>query len=52
MSAMPTCCPSPLPVVGVTVLTYATTPLVQRFVILYGKRLFSAVVMSGVLPSA
>ncbi|MDX3853048.1 poly-gamma-glutamate biosynthesis protein PgsC/CapC [Streptomyces sp. AK02-01A] len=35
--------------VGVTVLTYVTTLLVQRFVILYGKRLFSAVVMIGVL---
>ncbi|MEU3186002.1 poly-gamma-glutamate biosynthesis protein PgsC/CapC [Streptomyces sp. NPDC006923] len=35
--------------VGVTVLTYGTTLLVQRVVILYGKRLFSAVVMLGVL---
>ncbi|MEV6426105.1 poly-gamma-glutamate biosynthesis protein PgsC/CapC [Streptomyces sp. NPDC051662] len=36
-------------VVGVTVLTYVATLVVQRFVILYGKRLFSAVVMIGVL---
>ena len=33
-------------VVGVTVLTYVGTLLVQRFVILYGKRLFAAVVLS------
>ncbi|MCL2551270.1 MAG: poly-gamma-glutamate biosynthesis protein PgsC/CapC, partial [Actinomycetia bacterium] len=32
-------------VVGVTVLTYVTTLLLQRFVILYGKRLFAAVVL-------
>ncbi|MFC7218696.1 poly-gamma-glutamate biosynthesis protein PgsC/CapC [Streptomyces polyrhachis] len=36
-------------VVGVTVLTYATTLLVQRLVILYGKRLFAAVVLIGVM---
>ena len=36
-------------VVGVTVLTYATTLLVQRLVILYGKRLFAAVVLTGVV---
>lgn len=35
-------------VVGVTVLTYASTLLMQRVVILYGKRLFSAVVLTGV----
>ncbi len=35
-------------VVGVTVLTYASTLLMQRMVILYGKRLFSAVVLTGV----
>lgn len=36
-------------VVGVTVLTYVATLAVQRVVILYGKRLFSAVVLTGVL---
>ena len=36
-------------VIGVTVLTYVSTLLVQRFVILYGKRLFSTVVLIGVL---
>ncbi|MFJ4922347.1 poly-gamma-glutamate biosynthesis protein PgsC/CapC [Streptomyces sp. NPDC088725] len=36
-------------VVGVTVLTYVVTLLVQRFVILYGKRLFATVVMIGVV---
>ncbi|MCB5910914.1 poly-gamma-glutamate biosynthesis protein PgsC/CapC [Streptomyces pinistramenti] len=35
-------------VVGVTVLTYLATLLVQRHVILYGKRLFAAVVLLGV----
>ncbi|MTE19491.1 capsule biosynthesis protein capC [Streptomyces sp. TRM43335] len=35
-------------VVGVTVLTYVSTLLMQRVVILYGKRLFSAVVLTGV----
>ncbi|WP_329134661.1 poly-gamma-glutamate biosynthesis protein PgsC/CapC [Streptomyces sp. NBC_01476] len=36
-------------VVGVTVLTYVLTLLVQRYVILYGKRLFAAVVLIGVI---
>ncbi|MCX2968198.1 poly-gamma-glutamate biosynthesis protein PgsC/CapC [Streptomyces sp. TRM70308] len=36
-------------VVGVTVLTYVCTLLVQRHVILYGKRLFAAVVLIGVV---
>ncbi|AYG78197.1 Capsule biosynthesis protein CapC [Streptomyces hundungensis] len=35
-------------VAGVTVLTYAGTLLMQKFVILYGKRLFAAVVLLGV----
>ncbi|MEU1277131.1 poly-gamma-glutamate biosynthesis protein PgsC/CapC [Streptomyces sp. NPDC005805] len=35
-------------VVGVTVLTYVVTLLMQRYVILYGKRLFAAVVLAGV----
>ncbi|MEU7059740.1 poly-gamma-glutamate biosynthesis protein PgsC/CapC [Streptomyces sp. NPDC046197] len=35
-------------VVGVTVLTYAGTLLMQKFVILYGKRLFAAVVLLAV----
>ncbi|MGR8010004.1 poly-gamma-glutamate biosynthesis protein PgsC/CapC [Streptomyces hypolithicus] len=39
-------------VVGVTVLTYVTTLAVQRVVILYGKRLFSTVVLIGVLFQA
>ncbi|MEU1663190.1 poly-gamma-glutamate biosynthesis protein PgsC/CapC [Streptomyces sparsogenes] len=39
-------------VVGVTVLTYVCTLLLQRFVILYGKRLFAAVVLTGVLLQA
>ncbi|UQX01693.1 poly-gamma-glutamate biosynthesis protein PgsC/CapC [Streptomyces sp. RerS4] len=39
-------------VVGVTVLTYVLTLVVQRFVILYGKRLFAAVVLLGVLLQA
>ncbi|APU41013.1 MULTISPECIES: poly-gamma-glutamate biosynthesis protein PgsC/CapC [Streptomyces] len=39
-------------VVGVTVATYALTLVVQRFVILYGKRLFAAVVLLGVLLQA
>ncbi|ATL31211.1 poly-gamma-glutamate biosynthesis protein PgsC/CapC [Streptomyces formicae] len=39
-------------VVGVTVLTYAGTLLMQRFVILYGKRLFAAVVLLGVTLQA
>ncbi|MGW1892816.1 poly-gamma-glutamate biosynthesis protein PgsC/CapC [Streptomyces sp. NPDC002004] len=36
-------------VVGVTVLTYVGTLLMQKFVILYGKRLFAAVVLLGVI---
>ncbi|AYV29111.1 capsule biosynthesis protein capC [Streptomyces sp. CJ_13] len=39
-------------VVGVTVTTYVLTLLLQRFVILYGKRLFAAVVLLGVLLQA
>ncbi|MGW7439586.1 poly-gamma-glutamate biosynthesis protein PgsC/CapC [Streptomyces sp. NPDC054849] len=39
-------------VVGVTVTTYVLTLVVQRFVILYGKRLFAAVVLLGVLIQA
>ncbi|GAA2357726.1 MULTISPECIES: poly-gamma-glutamate biosynthesis protein PgsC/CapC [Streptomyces] len=39
-------------VLGVTVLTYVCTLLLQRFVILYGKRLFAAVVLTGVLLQA
>ncbi|WP_327415584.1 poly-gamma-glutamate biosynthesis protein PgsC/CapC [Streptomyces sp. NBC_01233] len=39
-------------VVGVTVTTYVLTLVVQRFVILYGKRLFAAVVLIGVLIQA
>ncbi|MGA4839002.1 poly-gamma-glutamate biosynthesis protein PgsC/CapC [Streptomyces sp. G45] len=39
-------------VVGVTVLCYLCTLLVQRFVILYGKRLFAAVVLTGVVLQA
>jgi gamma-polyglutamate biosynthesis protein CapC len=39
-------------VVGVTVLTYVCVLLLQRFVILYGKRLFAAVVLTGVLLQA
>jgi poly-gamma-glutamate biosynthesis protein PgsC/CapC len=38
--------------VGVTALTYAGTRVVQRLVILYGKRLFAAVVLLGVLLQA
>jgi poly-gamma-glutamate biosynthesis protein PgsC/CapC len=36
-------------VVGVTVLTYLCTRLLQKTVILYGKRLFAAVVLTGVV---
>jgi poly-gamma-glutamate biosynthesis protein PgsC/CapC len=36
-------------VVAVTILTYASTRIMQRFVILYGKRLFAAVVLLAVL---
>ncbi|NUP35899.1 MAG: capsule biosynthesis protein capC [Streptomyces sp.] len=39
-------------VVGVTVLTYLLTVLVQKYVILYGKRLFAAVVLIGVILQA
>ncbi|MGY0019386.1 poly-gamma-glutamate biosynthesis protein PgsC/CapC [Streptomyces sp. cg35] len=39
-------------VVGVTVLTYVGTLLMQKFVILYGKRLFAAVVLLGVTLQA
>ncbi|UGY91959.1 poly-gamma-glutamate biosynthesis protein PgsC/CapC [Streptomyces gobiensis] len=39
-------------VVGVTVLTYVCTLLIQRLVILYGKRLFAAVVLIGVVLQA
>lgn len=36
-------------IVGATVITFGLTKLVQRVVILYGKRLFAAVVLIGVL---
>jgi len=36
-------------VVGVTALTYGGTKIMQRLVILYGKRLFAAVVLLSVL---
>lgn len=36
-------------VVFMTALTYGATKLLQRAVILYGKRLFAAVVLTGVL---
>jgi poly-gamma-glutamate biosynthesis protein PgsC/CapC len=39
-------------VLGVTVLTYVLTLLVQKVVILYGKRLFAAVVLIGVVLQA
>ncbi|MFD3802078.1 poly-gamma-glutamate biosynthesis protein PgsC/CapC [Streptomyces sp. NPDC058611] len=39
-------------VVGITALTYALTLVTQKFVILYGKRLFAAVVLIGVLLQA
>ncbi|MDT0450120.1 poly-gamma-glutamate biosynthesis protein PgsC/CapC [Streptomyces hesseae] len=39
-------------VVGITVLTYLGTLLLQRHVILYGKRLFAAVVLTGVVLQA
>jgi poly-gamma-glutamate biosynthesis protein PgsC/CapC len=38
--------------VGVTVLTFGVTKLLQRNVILYGKRLFAAVVLVAVLLQA
>ncbi|ANZ20528.1 poly-gamma-glutamate biosynthesis protein PgsC/CapC [Streptomyces noursei] len=39
-------------VLGVTALTYLGTLLMQRYVILYGKRLFAAVVLLGVTLQA
>jgi gamma-polyglutamate biosynthesis protein CapC len=39
-------------VLGVTVLTYLGTLLMQKYVILYGKRLFAAVVLLGVTLQA
>ncbi|MCX4725962.1 poly-gamma-glutamate biosynthesis protein PgsC/CapC [Streptomyces sp. NPDC090052] len=39
-------------VVGVTVLTYVSVLMLQKVVILYGKRLFSAVVLTGVILQA
>ncbi|MEU2157247.1 poly-gamma-glutamate biosynthesis protein PgsC/CapC [Streptomyces sp. NPDC019396] len=39
-------------VVAVTVLTYVCTLVLQRYVILYGKRLFAAVVLTGVMLQA
>ncbi|POX48806.1 capsule biosynthesis protein capC [Streptomyces sp. Ru71] len=39
-------------VVAVTVLTYVGAVLLQRYVILYGKRLFAAIVLTGVLLQA
>jgi len=39
-------------VAAVAALTYLLTKLLQRFVILYGKRLFAAVVLTGVLLQA
>ncbi|NUR02517.1 MAG: capsule biosynthesis protein capC [Streptomyces sp.] len=39
-------------VAAVAGLTYLLTKLLQRFVILYGKRLFAAVVLTGVLLQA
>lgn len=39
-------------VAGVTALTYVCTLLVQRVVILYGKRLFASVVLIGVILQA
>lgn len=38
--------------IGVTVLTFAVTKVLQRNVILYGKRLFAAVVLTAVLLQA
>jgi gamma-polyglutamate biosynthesis protein CapC len=38
-------------IAGMTVLTYLGMRVLQRFVILYGKRLFAAVVLLGVLFS-
>lgn len=39
-------------VLGVTVVTYGCTRVMQHLVILYGKRLFAAVVMCGALIQA
>lgn len=39
-------------VVGVTAVTYVFVLLLKRYVILYGKRLFAAVVLAGVLLQA
>ncbi|MGW4029532.1 poly-gamma-glutamate biosynthesis protein PgsC/CapC [Streptomyces sp. NPDC004838] len=39
-------------VTGASALTFATTLVTQRFVILYGKRLFAAVVLTGVVVQA
>ncbi|MFC4030001.1 poly-gamma-glutamate biosynthesis protein PgsC/CapC [Streptomyces polygonati] len=39
-------------VLGVTVLTYLATRLLQKNVILYGKRLFAAVVLTAVVIQA
>ncbi|AJF63794.1 poly-gamma-glutamate biosynthesis protein PgsC/CapC [Streptomyces vietnamensis] len=39
-------------VLGITAATYAGSVLLQKFVILYGKRLFAAVVLMGVLLQA
>ena len=39
-------------VLGVTAVTYGGTRVMQHLVILYGKRLFAAVVMCGVLIQA
>ncbi|MER8012017.1 poly-gamma-glutamate biosynthesis protein PgsC/CapC [Streptomyces sp. NPDC094149] len=39
-------------VLGVTVLTYVSILILQRVVILYGKRLFATVVLTGVLLQA
>ncbi|WP_419996029.1 poly-gamma-glutamate biosynthesis protein PgsC/CapC [Streptomyces boninensis] len=38
-----------LMVAGVTVLTYGTSKVLQQLAILYGKRLFAAVVLCGVV---
>lgn len=38
-------------IVGITILTFALTKVLQRVVILYGKRLFAAVVLLSVLLS-
>jgi gamma-polyglutamate biosynthesis protein CapC len=39
-------------VIGVTVLTYVCTQILNKFVILYGKRLFAAVVLTAVVIQA